>query len=799
MEINNTTKYKKYNNSIQDIDMGLDVNNTDSIMTLLRNSIYSNPLESFVREIYSNAVDAHLKAGIDKEIKVSLEFSSDEDLYYFVVRDFGASMTVEDFKNVYAKMGSSTKTSSNTEMGGFGLGAKSPLAYTNQFFIDTYTTEDDKNIHRSWVQYIDSTQVGKISLLEEGTFTGDTGTQIRIPVQLKDYSNIIQCINTYLSYSIIPFETEGFEFEDVRPSLEILGDDWGIDLDYSRYYYSSNPYEPATIVVAGIPYRINKRALETKFSTTSYKNVIQHLLKGKDIKSDYNLFYNFLNASRHFKYVLMAPIGSVDLSASREDLQYTERTCCYLFMHMFKMFQGYCTHLNIDYVKNPSYLDACYKFTTKSSEVIKCNLLNNIYWEKESLAFTERPFLFSSGYGTYLKRYCIEEQGSTWNNTDKKVLKSTCINRININDKTNNSIFVLQDTEYVNYTRFLKDYLLRIVGEEFSIYVVTKEEITSLCSWVLESTDIVKLSDIVSEYKEYNKNNASSTRKKRDTSVFSAYVYKGSDYRSKADRYARFFDKDKAPTKPEEVNYYVSNEEMEELYSEGIRLPYLGYWSEFPSTLNKYLDSKGILKEQVWFTPKPSKYFSHENWHSLANLIKEDFKKINIKRLKEHSDIVYISKKIPSMAPFFLSLEQGSLSDDCRFAKLKKQYFYYKKLAQQEPSFNEIACLCIPAYKDLVTCQDTHMSSHKEEALIESELISEETGLIRFYKEFIEDYPLLNLIGYCESYEGSKSETNFRDYIYARSVVLKDDNKKITSELKFKSDSEYKIMMDYFS
>ena len=118
MEINNTTKYKKYNNSIQDIDMGLDVNNTDSIMTLLRNSIYSNPLESFVREIYSNAVDAHLKAGIDKEIKVSLEFSSDEDLYYFIVRDFGASMTVEDFKNVYAKMGSSTKTNSNTEMGG---------------------------------------------------------------------------------------------------------------------------------------------------------------------------------------------------------------------------------------------------------------------------------------------------------------------------------------------------------------------------------------------------------------------------------------------------------------------------------------------------------------------------------------------------------------------------------------------------------------------------------------------------------------------------------------------------------
>ena len=79
MKITNNVDYKSYNNSLHNIDMGLDVSKTDSIMTLLRNSIYSNPIESFVREIYSNAIDAHLKSGIELPIKVTIELSEKED------------------------------------------------------------------------------------------------------------------------------------------------------------------------------------------------------------------------------------------------------------------------------------------------------------------------------------------------------------------------------------------------------------------------------------------------------------------------------------------------------------------------------------------------------------------------------------------------------------------------------------------------------------------------------------------------------------------------------------------------
>jgi hypothetical protein len=36
----------------EQIQMGLDLENTHSIMSLLRNNIYSNPIRSWVREIY---------------------------------------------------------------------------------------------------------------------------------------------------------------------------------------------------------------------------------------------------------------------------------------------------------------------------------------------------------------------------------------------------------------------------------------------------------------------------------------------------------------------------------------------------------------------------------------------------------------------------------------------------------------------------------------------------------------------------------------------------------------------------
>ena len=44
-------KFRQFN-SEQKIQMSLDLDNTHTLMNMLRNNIYSDPLTSFVREVY---------------------------------------------------------------------------------------------------------------------------------------------------------------------------------------------------------------------------------------------------------------------------------------------------------------------------------------------------------------------------------------------------------------------------------------------------------------------------------------------------------------------------------------------------------------------------------------------------------------------------------------------------------------------------------------------------------------------------------------------------------------------------
>ena len=117
MEITKRSGYRHFESQEQ-IQMGLDLENSHAIMSLLRNNIYSDPLTSFVREVYSNAVDAHTRAGNKRDhIEVSI-LEDEKGLPNFVVRDYGDSMDKEKIKSVYAVLGKSDKTNGNNEIGG---------------------------------------------------------------------------------------------------------------------------------------------------------------------------------------------------------------------------------------------------------------------------------------------------------------------------------------------------------------------------------------------------------------------------------------------------------------------------------------------------------------------------------------------------------------------------------------------------------------------------------------------------------------------------------------------------------
>lgn len=91
---------------------------TNKLFNILLES-YKNPRASFIREICSNAWDAHKV--INSEEPVVIRLGCDDGGEYIEFIDKGIGMTANFIKRTFKYLLKSTKNSSNIEIGGFGI------------------------------------------------------------------------------------------------------------------------------------------------------------------------------------------------------------------------------------------------------------------------------------------------------------------------------------------------------------------------------------------------------------------------------------------------------------------------------------------------------------------------------------------------------------------------------------------------------------------------------------------------------------------------------------------------------
>lgn len=107
------------------------VSNDPMMMSMLSTGFYGNPLRTSIQEVLFNAWDAHKMGNCtDKPIEVTISESAG-----LVIRDFGPGISKEDMIPIYCIYGASTKREDSNATGGFGLGSKSPYAYTDSFTV----------------------------------------------------------------------------------------------------------------------------------------------------------------------------------------------------------------------------------------------------------------------------------------------------------------------------------------------------------------------------------------------------------------------------------------------------------------------------------------------------------------------------------------------------------------------------------------------------------------------------------------------------------------------------------------
>ena len=188
------------------------------IVSILRDKLYSNKIAAVCREVASNSRDANRESG-NVEVPVIINISNEgllDEGMSISFKDSGVGISPSRIDNVFLKYGSSTKRDSNSQTGGFGIGAKTPFAYTNEFLISTVSEENGnrlRNIYQAVISNEGGQEVSQLLLVSSNKTTESTGTEIIVPIQESDMGEFIsECLKATLLWN-------------VKPKLTINGED----------------------------------------------------------------------------------------------------------------------------------------------------------------------------------------------------------------------------------------------------------------------------------------------------------------------------------------------------------------------------------------------------------------------------------------------------------------------------------------------------------------------------------------------------------------------------------------------
>ena len=274
------------------------ISNSPEFFEILSNSLYKDPLYAMIREVLCNAWDAHIASNIDKPISVSIKNNC------LIIRDFGSGIPHDKIGEIYGVYGSSTKVQDNSQTGGFGLGCKSPFAYTDHFEVTSYN--GGKKTTYALIK-ASATADGRPTIKPILQFnTNETGLEVTIPIKPGTEDSVITNINkvAYLGDIRVCYDSSGKEVAmiGIKPEHKFM-------LSYHNNYLSTRYYQ--------VPFYVR------------YGNVIYPLEKQKAFEEEYDELEQYIkeiSITSNAAFILNAPANSLSVAPSRDNLHYSQKT-----------------------------------------------------------------------------------------------------------------------------------------------------------------------------------------------------------------------------------------------------------------------------------------------------------------------------------------------------------------------------------------------------------------------------------------------------------------------------------------
>lgn len=290
------------NTDMEKVKMTVSADGAAHIMSLLTD-LYSDPNLAVLREYTSNAVDSHKEAGQTKPIEVTLPSSLSSN---FIVQDFGVGMSADGIRDIYSSYGKSTKQKDFNQIGAFGLGCKSALTITQQFTI--VAVKNGEKTVATIARGEDG--VGEVNVISVAQTDDPNGVKVTIPIPnpTKFNDRVTNFFYTWEQGTVLvdgkapkSLDTDGFSRSD--------DDLFWYNVEFRGY--NNNGFN---VIIGGISYPI------------SYTDVW-----GSDYSYNADAAPKVVRATSNAgSFYINIPIGSVDLTPSREGLRYSPRTVKFL-------------------------------------------------------------------------------------------------------------------------------------------------------------------------------------------------------------------------------------------------------------------------------------------------------------------------------------------------------------------------------------------------------------------------------------------------------------------------------------
>ena len=354
--VNSTVSTNNQNASSYDFNIG----DVGTIIEILRNRLYSNPVQTLTQEYLCNARDSHREAGkSDAPIKVTLPTKLESCLK---IRDYGVGLSKDRVCDVFVRYGKSTKRSDNVQTGGFGLGAKSAWAYTDSFVVVSYYD----GICSTYVAHTGKSSNGTFELINEVETREPNGVEVQIPIKETDIEKFISAV-----YRTTYFWETRPEFHGIT-DIEIPNDYLNPCIKYQKnniYLMPANEFtenlfetrhinNKTFVLIDKIPYKIDK-----------FQYKVENLGKLNNVVHKNNITFIEVNN------------GDIDVAASREEvandasnISKLEKVCEKAFTNIWEIVrEEFDVHFdNLDsFIKVYSNLKETFTFSNVPKKLIK--------------------------------------------------------------------------------------------------------------------------------------------------------------------------------------------------------------------------------------------------------------------------------------------------------------------------------------------------------------------------------------------------------------------------------------------